>query len=311
MPITAGQKERLDAERNAVAGAEPKRATRNLVACLGIALFLVLAAPRAGGAEEPAATRVESKSDLKEQAKSSRRSAVVDPATATELPIERLHEHWMSHDAQPQAPGVHRSTLAEVMRRMAFRGDRCPFCGSPGERTEHNGDAPCATPWSAGPRPAYAKMDLGQSAQAAEERATAEPLRSGEPAQVILETKKRLGKSVLEGTEFGGSPDLLIHWIRLLDEEHQRAAALDESLRAEPIATPDADQPVSARSQVDALREASRRLQDAADLLEDQNLFDSADSLRQLADEVRRQAREKVSEIGPASDNAASQTDGE
>lgn len=278
-------------------------ATLNAAACLCMAWLWALMAPSARAderADEPAATEAESKSDLEEQAKSSRRSAVVDPATATELPMERLHERWTSHDAQPQAPAVHRSTLAEVMRRMAFKGDRCPFCGSPGERTESNGDAPCATPWSSSPRKAYDKMDMGQPAQAAEECATPEPLRTGEPAQVILETKKRLGKSVLEGTEFGGSPDLLIHWIRLLDEEHQRAAALDEALRAEPIATPDADQPVSARSQVGALREASRRLQDAADLLEDQNLFDPADSLRQLADEVRRQARQKVPEIAPA-----------
>jgi hypothetical protein len=47
---------------------------------------------------------------------------------------------------------------------------------------------------------------------------------------------------------------------------------------------------------ISALRAASRQLDDAAELLEQQNLFDRADELREQADRLRRDARAYLKE---------------
>lgn len=129
---------------------------------------------------------------------------------------------------------------------------------------------------------------------AADNADEAEVLQSGEPAEVILEMRKRLGPSLFEGTDFSGSPDLLVKWIRALDAENRRRQAEEDPAEGDDGSPAHATTDV--HEQVKALREASRQLQAAADLLEDQNLFESSDHIRELADHLRQQSREQVGE---------------
>lgn len=228
--------------------------------------------------------------------KSSRRSHGGLTAV-TELPIERLRQR-LSADVNVAVPPASRSTLTEVMRRLAgwsdscpLCGKSCPLCGRPG--SEHDEDlADAVVP----PKPSPAdRQTLGYVGQEeSDDEALSRPLRAGEPAQVILDTQRRLGKSVLDGTEFGGSPELLIQWIRALDEENRRQQAMLEEVSRADVDQVDDGPGVTGASQIESLRNACRQLQEAADLLEEQNLFESADSVRRVADALRRQAREKV-----------------
>jgi hypothetical protein len=52
--------------------------------------------------------------------------------------------------------------------------------------------------------------------------------------------------------------------------------------------------PAANETSIDALRQASRELDLAADVLEEQNLFERADQLRVMADELRRDSRGAV-----------------
>ncbi|HQU42345.1 MAG TPA: hypothetical protein PK867_06010 [Pirellulales bacterium] len=221
-------------------------------------------------------------------------------------PMERLRGQVTRDDFLYHMPGypfVRQSTLAEAIRRLAGWGDSCPMCGKPHADDENAADAGVVLKAPAAERPVLSYHRLARQAGDAP---SPQALRAGEPAQVILDTQKRLGKSVLEGTEFSGSPELLVQWIRALDEENRRRQA------AQPAASPydsievalEEDLPVTAHSQVVALREACRQLQQAADVLEEQNLFESADALRTAADGLRRQSREKVGESEQASPDA-------
>ena len=218
-------------------------------------------------------------------------------------------------------PVVERSTLAEVMRRGALWGDCCPLCGQ-----SHAGhDVDEAEESAAKPATRLRRMFNENRVDGGDDAVQQKPgtaLRAGEPAQVILDTQNRLGKSVLDGTEFGGSPETLIQWIRALDEENRRRqAVLEEAspLEAEVVAeqTPDGErrvvtqikarttkEAVTAQSQIESLRAACRNLQEAADLLEEQNLFESADSVREIAGVLREESRQKVGQVknddGPA-----------
>jgi hypothetical protein len=220
----------------------------------------------------------------------------------SETPIERLQQ-LCSGDVVLQ-PIIVRSTLAEAMRRVALWGDCCPMCGHPASEKE-----PAAAPPSEPSNRLTQKrmLDVEESDAKQEKDASGEPLRAGEPAQVILDTQKRLGKSVTDGTEFGGSPELLIKWIRILDEENRRQQlALEETLRSEPADESDEEEVMDLRSQVDTLRQACHQLQETADLLEEQNLFESADSIRGFADALRRQSRHKLQELDATGDESAS-----
>ena len=243
------------------------------------------------------------KGRLSDVRSSSQQAPQVAPIAVTELPWERLQQ-LCSGDAAPEPMILVPSTLAEAMRRVALWGDSCPFCG----HVHASKDAAEAQQLPS-PESKVTKGKLLTSEPAddtASEKPTAQPLVAGEPAQVILDTQKRIGKSVLEGTEFSGSPELLIQWIRVLDEENRRRqAALDENTRAEITVVSDEDESVTPRSQVGALREACRDLQQVADLLEEQNLFDSADSIRSFAEVLRRQSRQKLSQSEPAADETA------
>ena len=221
-------------------------------------------------------------------------------------PMERLRgpvarDDFLYH--MPGYPFVRQSTLAEAIRRLAGWGDSCPMCGRPHADDENAADAGVVLKAPAGERPILSYHRLARQAGDAP---SPEALRAGEPAQVILDTQKRLGKSVLEGTEFSGSPELLVQWIRALDEEnHRRQAAPPAASPYESIEVAlEEDLPVTAHSQIVALREACRQLQQAADVLEEQNLFESADALRTAADGLRRQSREKLGESEQAGQDA-------
>lgn len=243
--------------------------------------------------------------DTAEQTSHRRRAEKKKPApAATEAagtPIERLQQ--LCGDEVVLQPIIVRSTLADAMRRVALWGDCCPICGRPPAGNDHK---QTETDCPGGPLPRQQVLDVEDS-QPAQGPAPA-PLRAGEPAQVILDTQKRLGKSVTDGTEFGGSPELLIQWIRILDEENRRRhLAQDEADQVESSEPTELDTSVTARSQVETLRLACRQLQEAADLLEEQNLFEAADSLRSFADVLRRQSRHKLSQSGPLDETPVSQ----
>lgn len=230
------------------------------------------------------------------------KSVLVRPASTPQAgttAIERLEE-LCSGEVVLQ-PIIVRSTLADAMRRVALWGDCCPICGhaQPGK------DKTPAKPNASADQPGQRKLleiDLEEAKTGAAAAAT--PLQPGEPAQVILDTQKRLGSSVTEGTEFGGSPELLIQWIRTLDEENRRRqVALEEEPEQEPVEADETEITVTARTQVDALRLACRQLQEAADLLEDQNLFESADLVRVQAEALRRQSRQKIARISSPDDD--------
>lgn len=136
----------------------------------------------------------------------------------------------------------------------------------------------------------------------------ADGLRPGEPAQVILDLKRRLGNDVYDGTEFGGSPEAMIEWIRTLDEEDRRQLA--NAAATERPGNIVADSPPTdgaSAIEIDALRQAARKLGEAADLLEEQNLFDSADEVRSAADALRCRARERVHAAEPSTDTTRCQ----
>ena len=195
-------------------------------------------------------------------------------------------------------------TLTEAMRRVAGWGECCPLCGkSHSLDSDTTGSVPST---QAAPVAGRQELDYSAVGKQAGNATSPSALRTGEPAQIILDTQKRLGNSVLDGTEFGGSPELLIQWIRALDEENRRRQATQQARQFEsiPVTVPE-ELPVTSHSQVSALREACRQLQEAAELLEEQNLFESADSLRAAADNLRQQARERIDETkeSPSNDN--------
>ena len=244
--------------------------------------------------------------------KSSRRCYA--PSTVTELPIERLRLRNAMGDVEVHVPAeprgdalrkrsvtTDRTTLAEVMKRLAGWTDSCPLCGKScplcgtSQADQDQGLPDLVVP----SKPSADQLVLGQIGRdEGGDETLCRPLRAGEPAQIILDTQSRLGKSVLDGTEFSGSPELLIQWIRALDEENRRQQAmLEEVSRADVDEVEEDVSAVSGQSQIEALRHACRQLQEAAELLEERNLFESADSLRKIAAELREQSRERVGDL--------------
>jgi hypothetical protein len=262
------------------------------------------ATPVAGQAEiEPAQdSRTNSSrrrgTDEREIRKSSRRMPA-DPGDITELAIERLRQR-SNLDVDEIRPVLvaDRATLDEVMRRLANLDETCPLCGKQcADRDGGNDVAGTQVPNQLNVRGRRPLNDVAHD-ESSKVGALARPLQTGEPAQIILDTQRRLGKSVLDGTEFGGSPELLVQWIRALDEENRRQQALLEEVSRTDVDDADADRPeVSKQSQVDSLRNACRELQEAADLLEEHNLFEAADSVRAVVDGLRRQSRTIFSEL--------------
>lgn len=167
----------------------------------------------------------------------------------------------------------------------------CPFCGQ--WRHEDPDSAMASDLPKSGLERSTFRAGPGPVAAADAADDEGEALRSGEPAEVILEMRKRLGASMLDGTDFSGPPDLLVKWIRALDAENRLRQAEEY-----PACDADDGRELGPRNdlaaQVAALRDASRQLQAAAELLEDQNLFEPSDEIRTLADRLRRQSRQKL-----------------
>jgi hypothetical protein len=181
----------------------------------------------------------------------------------------------------------------------------CPFCG----RSPQDGEnAPVVSdlPKSALDRSNF-QSEAGPASAAGQEN-DPETLRPGEPAEVILEMRRRLGVSQLDDTDFSGPPDLLVKWIRALDDDNRRrqaeeaqAAELGDYAEGDSECDQETGWQSGVREQAGALRDASRQLQAAAELLEDQNLFESSDEIRALADRLREQSRQKLSDVGVTS----------
>ena len=219
----------------------------------------------------------------------------------TVVPVERLRA-WHAADCEIKpAANAESAGTADVMRRWLRVSDSCPLCGKP---CPTDCDATKNAAPSQPPQSDAQGSGLERLAKLTDKAPSPVALRAGEPAQIILDTQKRLGNSVLDGTEFGGSPELLIQWIRALDDENRRRQATQPARQFESMqVTVQEELPVTSHSQVSALREACRQLQEAAELLEEQNLFESADSLRAAADNLRQQARERIDETKESPSN--------
>ncbi|HEX5446323.1 MAG TPA: hypothetical protein VFW87_21025 [Pirellulales bacterium] len=209
--------------------------------------------------------------------------------------------HRINQALIDQRPRCDARTLGDMLRHLGCDQDACPLCGKPcsaGEDDAQDRGASRSPP----SKPPFIQRffacdgDSGGDAEFSSERKAAD-LRRGEPAQVIIDLKRRLGRDVYEGTQFGGSPEVLVDWIRALDEESRRQPSetdADEPASDTSIVAP--SRPATdAAIEIDALRKAARKLGEAADLLEEQNLFDTADEVRSVSDELRLRARERVS----------------
>ncbi|HEV3024053.1 MAG TPA: hypothetical protein VGX76_16370 [Pirellulales bacterium] len=279
--------------------------SRSRIACVGLAFCLVgivSTAPRT-----LAQTRAEPSSR-----RSGRPGDVADPTDVGHLPgaSQYLPETW---GVGPWPMKVHGAPRAK---------SACPLCGA---RHDHDTaesldvaetqrvDTEATDTIEPKALANYLKelltRNVTQERPARHKLKTKEKLRPGEPAQVILELKERLGDGALEGTEFADSPDVLVKVIRALEAE-QREQADSEAETAdlpwsrfsrgtaprhsEPEAA-DAPQPrhlaAANEAAIGTLRAASRDLDLAAEALEEQELYRRADQLRALADELRRDSR--------------------
>lgn len=169
----------------------------------------------------------------------------------------------------------------------------CPICGAAVKGEED------VTIEKLGMRPRkpaahwlFEDIDVGDFRDEAADKGDAKLL-PGEPAQVILELRERLGGSALEGSEFTVKPDALAKLIRALDREAQQEepAPPAYSTPEDTVPAPPAENAADHQAEISALRLASRQLEEAADVLEQQNLFERADELREQADRLRRDAR--------------------
>jgi hypothetical protein len=210
--------------------------------------------------------------------------------------------------AETRKPSKLRAGWSARLRPEICPGN-CPICGTPVKAAEDFtiGAAPGAHARKPPANWLFQEIDVenlqGDSSSDAEEK-----LRPGEPAQVILDLRERLGASALEGSEFTVKPDALAKLIRALDREARQQeppAQLDTPSWCEPASPSWSDAPAPApappsfaddEATISALRAASRQLDEAAELLEQQNLFERADALREQAHELRQDARSFVRE---------------
>jgi hypothetical protein len=291
---------------------------------------VVLAAPSwARAAEEPASADVEARETL--------------PVPAAEAPAEELPPASgklpAAESATDDVEAVQQAIdpdaeVAEFARRLSEKlkitGPRrrptprpawesmlaeescpadCPVCGAP---LADSDDSLLArrnhSRWRKVPHVDWLFQDIDvkdMDLDAAGERE--EKLQPGEPAQVILELREKLGASAVRGTEFTVEPKAFARWVRALDREHPPEAP-EVAVEVPQTTYPQYVEENAAAANVDeatisALRGASRQLDDAAELLEQQNLFERADELRDQADRLRRDARAYLKErIVPAPD---------
>ncbi|HJT30814.1 MAG TPA: hypothetical protein VJ783_02020 [Pirellulales bacterium] len=237
-------------------------------------------------------------------------------SSASDDKAARAPEHRMNQaligDRPALAPLVRPAVRPGGMLTRLDCGDvACPLCGRacPTEDDEAPNDDAGVSLLHKTPlfqRLIAREQARGEAPQPDGKRA--DGLRPGEPAQVILDLKRRLGDDVYGGTEFGGSPEAMIEWIRTLDEEDRRQLASPGAIETPGnivVNSPPTDG--ASAIEIDALRQAARKLGEAADLLEEQNLFDSADEVRAAAEALRCRARERVHAAGPSTDSTRCQ----
>lgn len=198
-----------------------------------------------------------------------------------------------------------RPAWESMLTEEACPGD-CPICGAPLNAMD---DSPIASRknsrWRKVPHVDWLFKDIDVKEMGIEQaNEQEEKLQPGEPAQVILELREKLGASAVRGTEFTVEPKTFARWVRALDRENPRQQ-LGVSVEVPPsgyAGYSDADYSADVdEATISALRGASRQLDDAAELLEQQNLFERADQLRDQADQLRRDARAYLKErIVPA-----------
>ncbi len=137
-------------------------------------------------------------------------------------------------------------------------------------------------------------------------------LREGEPAKVLLQTMKQVRPSILDGTIFQeshpindsdamplegqGSQAIMVRCIRNLEAQAEQHRA-PEGTACLSSSTPPSHSyaPVESTEAmpdaVAALRQAGREIEATANMLEERGLYDQADQLRAVAQEMRIQAR--------------------
>jgi hypothetical protein len=190
-----------------------------------------------------------------------------------------------------------------ALGRSPLSGEKCsgncPICGS---GTNSSDDVTLEKLGMRPRKPAahwlFEDLDIGQLREESADESEAK-LQPGEPAQVILELRERLGASALEGSEFTVKPDALAKLIRALDREAQQEEPAPPAYYPTPEETlpaPPAENAADHQAEISALRLAGRQLEEAADVLEQQNLFERADELREQADRLRRDARAYLQE---------------
>jgi hypothetical protein len=133
-----------------------------------------------------------------------------------------------------------------------------------------------------------------------------------EPAKLLLQTMKQVRPSIIDGTIFQdsrpiddqeamplegeGSAAIIVRCIRNLEAqaEHQRmpdATACLTTTTAPVAPSPLMTPPEATPEAVSALRQAGRDLEATANMLEERGLYDQADHLRAVAQEMRIEAR--------------------
>ena len=208
----------------------------------------------------------------------------------------RLNEQLNAEE--PGKPAKLRSGRTGLWNPGALNRDtcagNCPICGS---AVKGRNDLTFEKALGGrSPKPAahwlFEQIDVGELPGDETSKGEAK-LTPGEPAQVIMELRERLGTSALEGSEFTVKPDALAKLIRALDREAQQEEqdSFDRAPLLEPLPSALAEPAENHDAAISALRMASRQLDEAADVLEEQNLFERADQLRGQADQLRRDAR--------------------
>lgn len=218
-----------------------------------------------------------------------------DPSAEVKEFARKLSEQLDAH--APRKQPKPRPAWNAALREEACPGD-CPVCGGPlGQADDYtmNGPKRERSRWQKIPHVDWLFQNI-EAKDADDSNQLEEKLQPGEPAQVILELREKLGNSAVNGTEFTVKPEAFAKWVRALDrelseQESQRSGASEQVMPAPLETSIDADE-----ATISALRAASRQLDDAAELLEQQNLFERADELREQADRLRRDARAYLKE---------------
>ncbi len=181
------------------------------------------------------------------------------PEAGDPAPRHRMHQALIG-----QRPRCDTRTLADMLRHLGCDENACPLCGQKcGDDEDETRDRD-ASGSLLSKAPFLQRFFVRARAERADSKSEAQresaDLRPGEPAQVILDLKRRLGSDVYEGTEFGGSTKALVDWIRALDEQDRRQPPQPDAAEPPsdlPVVAPPPTAAVAA-IEIDALRKAAR-----------------------------------------------------